>query len=60
MDKFYTCEDIAARYGVPLATVWRWVRSGKLPAIRPGKEYRIRETDLLDFEDASSNTKGKA
>jgi len=50
LDKFYTCEQVAERYGVKVTTVWDWVREQKLPAISIGRSYRIREKDLLDFE----------
>lgn len=51
LSKMYTCEDIAERYGVRVITVWDWIRKKKLPAIKIGKEYRIREEDLKSFED---------
>lgn len=51
MDKLYTCAEISDRYGVPLGTVWLWIRNKKIPAIKIGKEYRVAETDLKKFED---------
>lgn len=51
MSKMYTCEDVAERYGVQVITVWDWIRKKKLPAIKIGKSYRIREEDLKTFED---------
>lgn len=50
MDKLYTCAEISERYSVPLGTVWLWIRSKKLPAIKIGKEYRIATEDLKKFE----------
>ncbi len=52
MGKLYTCDEIAERYGVKVITVWDWIRRGKLPAMKIGKSYRIREDDLKAFEDA--------
>ncbi len=26
MDRLYTCADISERYGVPIQTVWLWIR----------------------------------
>ena len=52
MLKMYTCEEIAERYGVKIITVWEWIRLKKLPAIRIGKEYRIKEEDLKEFEES--------
>lgn len=50
MEKFYSCEQVANRYRVKNSTVWSWIREKRLPAVRIGKSYRIRETDLADFE----------
>ena len=52
MLKMYTCGEIAKRYGVKIITVWEWIRLKKLPAIRIGKEYRIKEEDLKEFEES--------
>lgn len=46
----YTCEEIAERYGVKVITVWDWIRKKKLPALKIGKEYWIREEDIKAFE----------
>lgn len=50
MGKLYNCEEIAERYGVKTLTVWNWIRKKKLPAIKIGKSYRIREEDIATFE----------
>ena len=55
MEKYYTCEEVAERYGVKVATVWDWIRQKKLPAICIGK-YRIKESDLLEFEQSNKTT----
>lgn len=51
MTKMYSCEEISERYNVKLITVWDWIRKKKLPAIKIGREYRIKEEDLKTFED---------
>lgn len=56
MSKMYTCEEIAERYGVKVITVWDWIRKKKLPALKIGKEYRIREEDIKAFEDSRLTT----
>lgn len=50
MDNFFTCEEIASRYKVEVSTVWAWIREKKLCAVKVGREYRIRESDLVEFE----------
>lgn len=57
MDKLYTCEEVAERYSVKLTTVWEWIRKGTLNALKVGKAYRVRERDILDFEQAHTTAK---
>lgn len=53
MEKLYTCEEIAERYKVKVKTVWEWVRTAKLPAVKIGKMYRVQEKDLAAFEETN-------
>ncbi len=50
MEKFLSCEQVADRYSVKVSTVWSWVRNGRLSAVKIGKQYRIRESDLEKIE----------
>lgn len=50
LSKMYTCEEVAERYSVKVITVWDWIRKKKLNAIKLGREYRVSEDDLLQFE----------
>ncbi len=38
---YFTCEEIAKMFRVTPRTVYNWIRSGKLPAIKIGRDYRI-------------------
>jgi excisionase family DNA binding protein len=59
-----TVNEIAGYLRVSETTVWRWCNSGKLPAFRIGRSWRIRRTDLeqhiqqsvSELELASNNT----
>lgn len=51
MQKYLSCKDVAERYGVKVITVWDWIRKKKLPALTIGKQYRITEDGLKQFEE---------
>lgn len=57
MSKLYTCKEIAERYGVEVITVWDWIRKKKLPALKLGKEYRVRDEDIKVFEESRLTTR---
>ena len=45
-----TMEQVAARLGVSLKTIYRWIDSGELPVSLMGQRtYRIFERDLIKF-----------
>jgi len=46
---YYTTEEIAKMLSIHVATVRRWIREGKLPAILLGKSYRVAKEDLRRF-----------
>lgn len=51
MKKWSKCDEVARLFDVKRATVWSWIRSGKLDAVRLGKDYRIEDTALRKFID---------
>ncbi|MDO4608884.1 MAG: helix-turn-helix domain-containing protein [Clostridia bacterium] len=57
MEKIYSCEQVAERYGVAVSTVWEWIRNKKLPAVKVGKLYRVKESDLVSFEQNNKTVK---
>lgn len=58
MEKLYNCGDVANRYGVKVETVWAWIREKQLIAVKIGKSYRVKETDLTIFEQKNRTDKG--
>jgi excisionase family DNA binding protein len=48
-ERYYTPAEIAERLKVTPRTVYRWLESGELRAIRFTREYRISEADVEDF-----------
>lgn len=52
-DPLLTVGEVADHMRVSNMTVYRLIKSGALPAIRVGKNYRIRSSDLTAYLDAS-------
>ncbi|AKA01624.1 helix-turn-helix domain-containing protein [Streptomyces noursei] len=48
-DRLYSVEQVAERLGLHVRTVRNYVRDGRLPAVRIGKQYRIAHADLEAF-----------
>lgn len=47
--KFYSIQEISRIMKFSRRNIYRWVKSGYLPAIKIGREYRIAESDLNLF-----------
>ncbi|MFF5970172.1 helix-turn-helix domain-containing protein [Streptomyces sp. NPDC012769] len=54
MQQFYTVEQVADLLDLHVKTVRGYVRDGRLPATRVGRQYRIRREDLDAFTGTSS------
>jgi excisionase family DNA binding protein len=52
-DHLWTVAEVADHMRVSNMTVYRLIKGGQLPAIRVGKNYRIRGADLSDYLNAS-------
>lgn len=48
-DLYYSIEEVAKMLKVAYLTVYRWIRSGKLLALKAGKQYRIAKDELEKF-----------
>lgn len=51
--RFLTALEVAERMRVSKMTVYRLIRAGKIPAVRIGKAFRVREDDVEGYLDAS-------
>jgi len=48
--RFFTTSEIGKIFGVTRICVYKWIKDGKLPAIRvPGGKYRVLKKDLIEF-----------
>ncbi|MFA4995791.1 MAG: helix-turn-helix domain-containing protein [Patescibacteria group bacterium] len=45
-NEFLTVEEVAEKYRVAVATIYRMVRKGEIPAIKFGKVWRIKKNEL--------------
>ncbi|MCA1725163.1 MAG: helix-turn-helix domain-containing protein [Thermomicrobia bacterium] len=48
-----TADEVARELGLRPTTIYQWCREGRLPAIKLGKEWRIRRTALNAFLEQS-------
>lgn len=50
--KFLTVADLAERYGVPEATIYKWRTHGTAPpGLRVGRHLRFRQKDVEAWEE---------
>lgn len=52
--------EIGRRLRIHPETVRSWIRQGKLPAFRAGRQFRIRAADLEAFLKQSQGGEGEA
>jgi excisionase family DNA binding protein len=48
-DQFYSAEEASQVLGLQVRTVRNYIRDGRLPGVRIGKQYRIARADLEAF-----------
>jgi len=54
MDNYYTPQQVAEKLQINIRTVYKWIREGKLKAIKVGDLWRISETELKRFVENGS------
>ena len=58
-DRLLTVAEVAGTMRVSNMTVYRLIKSGQLAAVRVGKNYRIRESDVDRYlQDRTVRTEG--
>lgn len=53
--KLYTIDEIAEILKVTQRTVYNYIKSGSLKAIKIGKYWRVRHEDLAQFLETGTN-----
>ena len=46
MEQYYTPQEIAQKLKINVRTIYKWIREGKLNAIKIGDLWRISEGEL--------------
>lgn len=49
VERYLSLQEVGDELGVSDQTIRRWVKAGVLAAYKPGKEYRIKGSDLEEF-----------
>jgi putative molybdopterin biosynthesis protein len=49
-ERAYTTDEVALHLNVSRRSVQQWIKTGKLAAMRFGREYRIEAKDLESFK----------
>jgi excisionase family DNA binding protein len=52
-DRQLSLSEVAGLMGVSERTIRRWIKSGKLKAYKPGRDYRIPESAVREFVEES-------
>lgn len=46
MENYYTPQEVAQKLKLNVRTLYKWIREGKLKAVKIGDVWRISENDL--------------
>lgn len=49
IEQLLTPEEAALQLGITPRTIREWLRNGKLPGVKLGRLWRVKETDLEAF-----------
>lgn len=55
MDELLTVNQITAILKVSKMTVYRYIKAGKIDAIKAGRDFRVKKTEFDKFLERSKN-----
>jgi excisionase family DNA binding protein len=58
-EKYHSIEEVSKLLKVAYLTVYRWIQTNKLVAVKAGKQYRISKNDLHTFLNSYKKEKTK-
>jgi putative resolvase len=53
--RFYTVKEVCEVLKIKPLTVYRWLKAGKLKAVKIGKSYRVEQSEFEKFISKKSN-----
>ncbi len=59
-DRLLTLYEVRTYLRVSMVSIYSWVRDGKLPAIRVGKDWRVKQSDLDAWMEGQRNVEASA
>ena len=57
--KLLTIQEVADQLRLSRLTVYRYISSGKLPAFKLGRDFRISQDEVIDFLNNRKTNKGE-
>jgi excisionase family DNA binding protein len=45
-DTIIGVEELVKFFGVSAQTIWRWCKTGRIPAFKIGSQWKVRRSDL--------------
>lgn len=51
----YTLKEVATILRLSRATIYNYVKAGKLPAVKTGASWKVKEADLKAFINRTTN-----
>ncbi|SFH40392.1 DNA binding domain-containing protein, excisionase family [Desulfotomaculum arcticum] len=60
MENYYTPQEVSDKLKLNVRTLYKWIREGKLNAVKLGDVWRIPESALQEFiKESMENGKGE-
>ena len=47
--EFYTAQELADKLGINIMTIYRYIKAGRIKALKFGKEFRIESAEFESF-----------
>jgi excisionase family DNA binding protein len=55
IEKMYTLTEVIARLNLDRRTFYRYIETAQMKAVKIGRKWAVKESDLLEFMEKGSN-----